>query len=205
MEMKDLRERLKRFYNGQSSPEEEQELIRFFSGEDIPEEFAAEKELFRYLASAKSSEVPDGFEKKMARYVDTLAEGKSTFRRLMPLYARIAGIAAGIALLVVAYFGFIHNPVKDTYSDPALAYAETQKALLYVSQNLNRGTREMKMLAAADKPVQELQKLQELYRPVKDLKKLDGLNRGMQTLRNNPALNQTRDIMTKYLNINNQK
>jgi len=57
----------------------------------------------------------------------------------------LASIAAGFAILVVCYL-FIskqvnENKIKDTYSNPQLAYAEMKRTLLYLSEKLNKGTK----------------------------------------------------------------
>jgi hypothetical protein len=64
-----------------------------------------------------------------------------------------------------------NRKTPDTYSDPQLAYIETQKALLYISQKMNKGM----------KPLSNVSKINAGTEPLKNLGKLDE-SLGMLTL-----------------------
>ena len=55
------------------------------------------------------------------------------------LVFRFVSIAASLVLLVGLAVTFRPKPLKDTFDDPALAYAEVQKALLKVSGGVGTG------------------------------------------------------------------
>ena len=76
----------------------------------------------------------------------------------------MARIAAGIAVVVVATY-FIRQEVRksypqelqDTYSDPQMAFEETKKALMMISNSFGKAKKEagkMKMFNDAEKKIQ---------------------------------------------------
>jgi len=115
-------------------------LRMFFSGGNIPEGYEAEKDIFSYYNEAITVPEPSyDFEARIIEGIDKSEESrrKVTIRRyLIPSLSA----AAGILLLAGSYFFFIHRTEpRDTFTDPAIAYAETMKILMNVSSQLNRG------------------------------------------------------------------
>jgi len=52
--------------------------------------------------------------------------------------------AAGLLIMVGSYFFFSNkNELHDTFTDPEIAYAETMKILMDVSNRLNKGTKNL--------------------------------------------------------------
>ncbi len=49
----------------------------------------------------------------------------------------LSGIAASIVLVVALALNFRPSPLKDTFDDPAMAYAEVEKALLSFTEVVN--------------------------------------------------------------------
>jgi hypothetical protein len=140
MNTKELNRLLEKYYKGESTEEEEEILRQFFTGGTIPEGYEAEMDIFSYYNEA--IEVPEpsyDFEARIIEEIDKSEESrrKATIRRyLIPSLSA----AAGILLLAGSYFFFIHRTEpRDTFSDPAIAYAETMKILMNVSSQLNRG------------------------------------------------------------------
>lgn len=48
-------------------------------------------------------------------------------------------LAGGLVLACMALGLFFPRTIKDTYSDPSLAYAELEKTFAYISQKVDRG------------------------------------------------------------------
>ena len=205
MERKVLQDRLEKYYKGLLEPEEVRELIRYFSGDDVPEGFEADRDLFRFLAESSEEPENSALEERMSQFVDRLERKEHRpVRQLTPFRVGIAA-AAAIALLVTAYLGFLRNPIKDTFNDPAVAYAETQRILGFVSTKLNEGTGRMDLLATAMEPAGELEKLENLQLPAEQLRKFSELNSGIDLLQENRALTKTESVLNKYLNLNQNK
>jgi len=146
--MEQIKQLLGKYYDGNTSKEEEQFLKDYFRYSSVPAELDTDKELFLYTASENNA-VPlnSQFEQKLSNWIDEQGENEKKTRRLFWSY-RIAGIAATFAIIVVCYLTLFQSktnvPIalkdKDTYDNPQLAYAEAKRALLYISQQLNKGT-----------------------------------------------------------------
>lgn len=127
-----------KFYQGLTSVDEEQTLIDYYNSEDATEENPTDCQLFKALAeSTHKDEVALDFEERMSRYIDMLSS-KAKQRRNK--WQRIASVAA-CATLLSGIGLYIHktsstNPHEVT--DPEIAYLQTEKALLLVSNKLNK-------------------------------------------------------------------
>jgi hypothetical protein len=136
-----LKEILDKYYEGESSPEEELELKKYFSGNDVLKGYEAEGEIFRQYSVMEKIPVPSaGFEKRILSAVDKLETTRHK-RNLRKRYMTIFSAAATILIMAGTWF-FINRGREpaDTFSDPSLAYAETMRILNEVSVKLNNGT-----------------------------------------------------------------
>ncbi len=142
MNAEELNKLLEKYYNGESTREEEKTLREYFASENVPEGFEAEKEIFRYYESPFVIPEPMyGFEERILAGINASESVKpdafNTRRYLIPLL----GAAASILILVGSYFFLAQkDELKDTYSDPKIAYAETMKILMDVSSKMNHAT-----------------------------------------------------------------
>jgi len=142
MERNGIKQLLEKFYNGESSPDEEAALKEFFRQPSIPEELEVDRELFLYTSQASNAQIESPLlEQKIAAWVDQ-QEGSEAKTRKFRVWNSFIGIAASIAIIVACYFTLFQKErkMKDTYTNPQLAYAETKRTLLYISRMLNKGT-----------------------------------------------------------------
>jgi hypothetical protein len=142
MNTQEINRLLGKYYNGESSPGEEQQLKQFFESGDIPAELKADSEIFRYYSDSFS--VPEASADLEARIISAIGDNdihhKGMGRRRL-LFA-VLSAAAGILILVGSWFFFTRSiEPKDTYSDPRVAYAQAVSILYDVSSQLSRGTR----------------------------------------------------------------
>lgn len=136
MDSNKIQELLEKYWNCETSLDEEQHLREYFRRGEIPEQLKETAALFRYFDSHKKKTLTDaGFDARVLKKIET-PNGK--IRRLVFNAMRIA---AGIAVLVLATF-FVRNEIRnstpqqaaDTYDDPKIALEETKKALLMISK-----------------------------------------------------------------------
>lgn len=94
--------------------------------------------------------IPEGFEEELSMKIDEweaekIAKAKDV--KPKPRKSRIiymaAGIAASVAIILAVGLNYLNNSTpqadQDTYNDPAIARAETEKAVQLLAYNLNRG------------------------------------------------------------------
>jgi hypothetical protein len=149
MKSEEIKRLLEKYYEGESTVEEEVYLKNFFSLGDIPEDLINEKEIFSYFL--KSAIVPEPslvFEKKIIAALDSIGEVSLNQKRRRA-FGIFTSIAAVILILIGSYFFFIHkSEPRDTFSDPEIAYAETMKILYGVSISLNKGTQALDRMSS---------------------------------------------------------
>ena len=153
---------LERFYNAETSEQEEQELKDFFHHGEVPPHLLAEKEMFMQL---QASDAPEGMEERLGNLIDQweLSEQKTQKKRRIFHLQWIGSIAASL-LLVIGISLHFHEPQrKDTCATPEEAYAHAEKALVMFSEALNKGIR----------PIQDMEKTNENIR--KQINKLNNI------------------------------
>ncbi len=130
MEFNKMEALLEKYFEGETSIAEENELKNYFSSPDAASHLEQYRPLFGYFAEAKEEKLKN----------NVLFVSKKT-------KAAWLSIAASMAVLVGAgtYIYFNNaNPVKEnmelgTYDDPKEAFEATQEALTMLSKNVNAG------------------------------------------------------------------
>jgi len=206
MEPEQVRKLLWKFYSGKTSLEEERLLRNYFLSENVPEEFTADRIYFRYFAEVPETEKPaSSFLRKLDKIIDERYKEPVYKRGLRPVIAWSISIAASVLILAGAYFAWYRQSIPDTYNNPEEAYQKTRKVLLYVSQQLNRGTSEMYLLNYAGRPAEEIQKVKQATRHVNDLKYLNHLSMGMDKIKELQSLTDAGQVLGKYIRLNNNQ
>lgn len=129
-------ELLERFYAGQTSATEEQELTG-----RLDEASAGDKALFRGLSGMRIPDenvpVPEDLYQMIERTVDRELGRRSGRMRLI---ASISAIGVAAAIAAVAFLTPLHiEEPADTFDNPEEAYAAVVEALGLIGQNLGKG------------------------------------------------------------------
>ena len=187
MNEEELKRLIGKYYNGESTEEEERSLRDFFAKDNIPEGYEAEKIIFSYYTdSALVPEPSIDFEARIMAGIDAseIADGSKRIRRyLVPLLSA----AAGLLILAGSYFFFVNrHDSEDTFSDPQIAYAETVKILRDVSAQMNYGAQVLEPIAKMNEMTKKsFETINKSTRIVgKNMKNLDNLKKAIE-------LNQT--------------
>ena len=139
---------LAKYWNCETSLEEEQQLRNYFSG-DVPEHYSETGNLFRYFHKQKNKSLTDlSFDGQLTKKIRPLRSGKIT-----SLTFNTMRIAAGIAVLIAAVWLVRmelreSNPAEmaDTYDDPKMAFEETKKALMMISKSFGTAEEQAKKI-----------------------------------------------------------
>ena len=136
---------LQRFYDGTSTVEEEQRLCDYFCNADnVPEELKTDQKMFRHLSECNAKIMPsEDFKQRLLSALDTHAK-RSKIR-----WKRFTAVAASVAILVGIGITFYIKSNRNPYevTDPQLAYAITQEALLNASEKLNKVDRQLEKVS----------------------------------------------------------
>lgn len=153
MNIEQIKSLLARFYEGQTTPEEERLLADFFRREDVPEELQEDKQLFLMLAQISDQEMPTDIAEEITAFVNNLGQTekkpillemkhhKGIIYRLKTPPKMWYRVAATVAILFAIGGGvFFHqqtyttDPFRDTCSTPE----EAADAILYANDIINR-------------------------------------------------------------------
>jgi hypothetical protein len=148
MESAKIRELVEKYWEGDTTLEEEEQLRDYFSQEEAPEGLKNEAALFRYYRSNTRFRTLDTqFDDQLVQRI----ERKQSRQRWL-VFRPMMSAAAVVVLLLAAVILFktkTESPApaivttEDTYEDPRLAYEQTKEALLLVSSLMNEGTQHM--------------------------------------------------------------
>jgi hypothetical protein len=132
---------LENFYEGVSTPEEEQILKDFFLREDTADgRWETERQLFRLLDG--EMQMPAGLSGRLAESIRQMDRAPHAPARRQIWFRRIAAVAA-VALIGVALYFTTREPAQpvlaDTFSDPEEAAVAAGKTLVFISEQLNNG------------------------------------------------------------------
>ena len=167
MNIKEIEELLEKYYEGETSLEEERTLKDFFLSENVPMELAVHKSQFLYFAESSGDEISDQeFEERVFTEKMEIP--------VVPLHSRrnrfyfITGIAATILLLIGLVFTFNEDKFKRqegnvSTADPELVFTQTHDILALVSVNFNKGMDKMQYLGKLDQAMQKMQMLSKYY------------------------------------------
>jgi hypothetical protein len=186
MELSKIRELLEKYYDGETSQNEETQLIEFFRDHTVPDDLKTDQELFLYASHERVAvPVSNNLEDKLVTLIDNEAAKENKRAKTFLLY-RISSIAAGIAIIVVTWLAVFNKSTEpksvDTFNDPRLAYEQVKQTLLYISQNLNRGT-------------EKLSHVSKINQGFNGLSAFSSFNSGMKDL----------ELVSKYYNENENK
>ncbi len=143
-----LKKLLEKYYDGSSSADEEKKMLELLKHENLPSEFSEDRMMITGLFG--NEEIPEpspDLDERIMTSIDESERNRKIISGKRRLYS-IISVAA--AILIIISFWFIledNSRVKDTYSDPQLAYNETIEVLYNVSSNLNKGRDQMEELS----------------------------------------------------------
>jgi hypothetical protein len=142
-----IKDLLNRYYNGQTTEAEEEELNKFFLEGDVSEDMEEDRAFFLHLQESRFP-LPKGLGNRLSHQIDewNIIEKNSIHHARIISIKWIGGIAACILLIFsIGLFTFNRTDEQeyarqqDTYSNPQDAYAETQRALMKFSKSINKG------------------------------------------------------------------
>jgi hypothetical protein len=138
MDSEKVNELLQKYWNCETTLEEERQLQTYFQGA-VPDSLKETASLFRYFNAQRNQKISDAaFERSVINKIHP-RKGK-----MPPLFYNSMRIAAGIVVLIMAVW-FVRMEVRksdpvevaDTYDDPKIAFEETKKALMMISRSFN--------------------------------------------------------------------
>ena len=159
MDYKYINQLLDRYWNGETTLEEEQILRSFFSQICVPEELAKYRPLFNYeQIEPKTNRLGDDFDERIMSMIDEPHEVKaqtiSISQRFAPLFKAAAMVAIVLTLTQAAQFSF-QNDTHNTATPSA--YTNQPSKGISVALNDSAHTDTAKKAAAVEVVPQQLE------------------------------------------------
>lgn len=130
MELDKIEALLEKYFEGQTSIEQENQLRDYFLSDDLPPQLLQYKSMFAYFgeAATETSEKPFFFQ---------VTKDKNTTLRWISIAA---------VFLVILAFSFPYllkeeKAVTQSVESPEMAFEQTQKALALLSRKVNKGVK----------------------------------------------------------------
>ncbi|HTJ11642.1 MAG TPA: hypothetical protein VL547_06445 [Dinghuibacter sp.] len=131
--MEDIKALLEKYWQAETSLEEEQRLRAYFRGSSVDPSLREYRAVFGYFGEPVAVTLPPDFDERM------MARLQAPVRRLYHRGWMYAAAAVVGVCLVMQLTRPAAPPVTDTYQDPAQAFAAVQQALRVVSNRMNKG------------------------------------------------------------------
>lgn len=148
MSADELRSLLEKYWEGESSLDEEAMLTDAFNTDQaLPADLEVYRPLFRTMGHNRSATVCDGFEAQLLAKIHAAPSAPVGsgigIRRLLPVLLRVAAVTAFVVTSAFAVYHYVSSPRTDYYADtfdtPEQAYAQLKSALRTVSDKIQEG------------------------------------------------------------------
>ena len=150
---------LQKFYEGETTAEEERQLTDYFlHEEDMDERWKDDRHVFRLLHDTLI-QVPEGVSGRLEEAMMRITRDPVSLSRKRTFYYWISSAAAVVLLCIGLFFAIGKQPqstMADTFSDPEEAALVAGQTLALISAQLNKG---LDMAAEAG---QEFEKVNQL-------------------------------------------
>jgi hypothetical protein len=154
-EEKKIEQLLAAFYNGDTTPEEEEFLMKFFNNADLNEKWHTDRALFHVLYDPSRISLPKGLSERLERTIDShmaatidhpfvpKTTGRKSTSKTRRLFISMSSAAAVAILCIGLFFTFDKTSksdfIADTYTNPEEAAIVAEQTLLFISAKLNQG------------------------------------------------------------------
>ena len=147
-----------RFYNGKTTPAEEEKLMDFFRSDDVPAELEADRKLFLSMSEIADTHIPDDIATEINTFVGNLNDSETeknpelasrqpksnVFRQEKPpktIWYRIAAAVSVIAIVGVCIMQFQNqesneSPFRDTCTSVEEAAMQIERANSIISRSI---------------------------------------------------------------------
>jgi hypothetical protein len=169
MEAKEIEVLLQRYFEGESSLEEDRALEEYFSGGEVAPEFLEYTEFFGGLNELAQNRSETGIEEEIMDFI--LEQENKEKNRYRGLWKTVTGIAASVIIILgsLLIYEQKQNTFKDTYTDPNEAYMQATKTLRYISGKYNSWVAQLSKTKQFNQAFAELRKVEVINQAPKPL------------------------------------
>ena len=162
--MKEIEKILDKYFEGETTPQEENELKNYFRQRDIPEKFRIYKELFEFYDEENNLKIDNNIFDE--QFINKISNQKQSNKAL---YYKIIGIAATLLIVFGSYLYFRpHTAIQEKKK-----IVLTSKEKFAINKTIEVFAKVSAIMSRVSKP---LSKFQYIEKTDKELKKLNYYN-----------------------------
>ncbi len=175
MESQKINILLQKYFEAETTLDEENELINYFNSGEVVAELKSFVPMFSGLKSLSVDENKDMGDDLMNYILESEHKEKLKYRWMWQV---VTGVAASVILVMLAV-NFYSNQTKwkDTFTDPDMAYAEATKTLEFVAGKYNKGLAQLKPIGKMGTAIipffSGMKTLDEGFEKLEDVEKLN--------------------------------
>ena len=176
METGKIEKLLQKYFNGESTTEEERILENYFRSGNVADELQEYKDFFCGISDLTGTFEDSNIEDEVMNYI--LENENLDKTRYRWLWQTVTGVAASVIVILggfLFYYQQQQKPFEDTFKDPKEAFAYAQQTLKFVSSKYNKGISglaEFDKLQKATTPVKKgVAPVNEFYKSVEKIEK----------------------------------
>jgi len=144
MEREQVAQLLERYWQVETTVEEEKMLAEYFRGTDVPSEWEPYREIFSFYEQEHEVRPGEGLEERIMEAVRPRPRLRGAWWSAAAVILLLLGLEPLFRVSEEKRVEQRVAVVEDTYDDPQLALAAVQKALLIASRNMNKGLHPLK-------------------------------------------------------------
>lgn len=178
----DIKVLLSKYYEGNTSLEEERKLKAYFNVESIPEDYNSDKNILSFNNSDEIIFLP---EDELWNKINEHEKKQKSSRRAIRIITSIA--ASLLILFTISTWYYLSSKKQneftyDTCSNPEEAYRVAQKYLGFVSNKLSYAYKEIKPIRNLAVPGDAMQPFSKINKNLEHLNKLETINKPANSL-----------------------
>lgn len=171
MESQKIHILLQKYFEAETTIEEENELITYFTSGEVDDNLKMYVPMFSGMKELSAKEDTVLGDDLMNFILESEHKEKLRYRWMWQI---VSGVAASLVLVMLAVnFYSSQNQWKDTFTDPKQAYSEASKTLEFVAGKYNKGLAQLKPIgkieSAADPYHSGMKKLNKGFEQMKNL------------------------------------
>ena len=158
MKTQEIKILLQRYFNGETSLEDERLLHEYFKGGNVDEELQEYAEFFGGISDLTNSIDDSTIEEDVMDFIlENEHLEKTKFRKM---WKTVTGIAASVIIVLGSYLIYEQQqkPFEDTYQNPEQAYVVAQQTLQFVGSKYNKGMAELSNFKKFEKASNSIKK-----------------------------------------------
>jgi hypothetical protein len=170
---------LQKYFDAETTIDEENELINYFNSNEVDESLKMYLPMFSGIEELRTEENQNLGEDLMNYILESEHRDKLRYRWMWQI---VTGVAASVILVMLAVnFYSSSDQWKDTFKDPDQAYAEASKTLEFVAGKYSKGLAQLRPIGKFEHAVSPLNSgMSMINKGIEQMNEIEKLNQKLK-------------------------